>query len=246
MGAKRGSGSKRETEVRVLISPSVLCQRETGNGERETVMIDGLIGIKVGMTQIFDENGTVVPVTVIKAGPCVVVQKKTKETDGYESVQLGLVEFVRPSRVNKPRSGHFKKAGVPPCRILQEFHYKDGEEAPKVGEQILVNQVFRAADKVDVLGTSKGRGFAGLIKRHHFGGGAATHGSMFHRAPGSIGASAFPSRVLPGMRAAGHMGDASVTTQSLKVVRVQEQDNILLVKGAVPGRNGGYVVVKKA
>lgn len=209
-------------------------------------MVDGLIGKKVGMTQIFDEKGTVVPVTVIKAGPCVVVQKKTKETDGYESVQLGLVEFVRPSRVNKPRSGHFKKAGVPPCRILKEFRFEDGREMPNVGDQILVSQVFRASDLVDVVGTSKGRGFAGLIKRHHFGGGAATHGSMFHRAPGSIGASAFPSRVLPGMRAAGHMGDETVTVQKIEVVRVQEQDNILLVKGAVPGRNGGYVIVKKA
>lgn len=209
-------------------------------------MVDGLIGKKVGMTQIFDEKGTVVPVTVIKAGPCVVVQKKTKETDGYESVQLGLVEFVRPSRVNKPRSGHFKKAGVPPCRILKEFRFEDGREMPNVGDQILVSQVFRASDLVDVVGTSKGRGFAGLIKRHHFGGGAATHGSMFHRAPGSIGASAFPSRVLPGMRAAGHMGDETVTIQNIEVVRVQEQDNILLVKGAVPGRNGGYVIVKKA
>ena len=207
-------------------------------------MVDGLIGIKVGMTQVFDENGTVVPVTVIKAGPCVVVQKKTKETDGYESVQLGLVEFVRPSRVNKPRGGHFKKAGVPPCRILLEFDFQDGQ-SPNVGEQILVNQVFKSEDKVDILGTSKGRGFAGLIKRHHFGGGAASHGSMFHRAPGSIGASAFPSRVLPGMRAAGHMGDESITTQNLKVVRIQEQENLLLVKGAVPGRNGGYVVIKK-
>jgi large subunit ribosomal protein L3 len=209
-------------------------------------MVDGLIGKKVGMTQVFDEDGIVVPVTVIKAGPCVVVQKKTKATDGYESVQLGFVEFVRPSRVGKPKSGHFKKAGVPPCRILQEFRFKDGAEMPNVGEQILISQVFKAADSVDVIGTSKGRGFAGVIKRHHFAGGAASHGSMFHRAPGSIGASAFPSRVYPGMRAAGHMGDETVTVQNLKIVRVQEQDNILLVRGAVPGRNGGYVVVKKA
>jgi large subunit ribosomal protein L3 len=209
-------------------------------------MVDGLIGKKIGMTQVFDANGTVVPVTVIQAGPCVVVQKKTKETDGYESVQLGLVEFVRPSRVNKPRGGHFKKAGIPPCRILKEFRFKAGQEMPNVGEQILVSQVFKAMDAVDVVGTSKGRGFAGLIKRHHFGGGAASHGSMFHRAPGSIGASAFPSRVLPGMRAAGHMGDAKVTVQNLRIVQVQEQENLLLVEGAVPGRNGGYVVVRKA
>lgn len=209
-------------------------------------MVDGLIGIKVGITQVFDKNGTVVPVTAIKAGPCVVVQKKTKDPDGYEAVQLGLVEFIRPSRVNKPRTGHFKKAGVPPCRILREFRSEDGEESPKVGEQILVSQVFQPDDKVDVLGTSKGKGFAGVTKRHHFGGGASSHGSMFHRAPGSIGASAFPSRVLPGMRAAGHMGSENVTVQNLSVVRVQEQDNILLIRGAVPGRNGGYVVIKKA
>jgi large subunit ribosomal protein L3 len=209
-------------------------------------MVDGLIGIKVGMTQIFDENGVVVPVTVIKAGPCVVVQKKMKDPDGYGAIQLGLVEFVRPSRVNKPRAGHFKKSGVPPCRILREFNETDSETPLKVGDQVLVNQVFQPKDKVDVLGTSKGRGFAGLIKRHHFGGGASTHGSMFHRAPGSIGASAYPSRVLPGMRAAGHMGSESITVQNLSVVRVQEQENLLLVKGAVPGANGKYVVIKKA
>ena len=209
-------------------------------------MVDGLIGIKVGMTQVFDQGGTVTPVTVIKAGPCVVIQSKTKDKDGYEAVQVGLVEFIRPSRVNKPRAGHFKKAGVPACRVLQEFRSGDGGESPKVGEQILVSQVFRMNDKVDVLGRSKGKGFAGFIKRHHFGGGAATHGSMFHRAPGSIGASAYPSRVLPGMRAAGHMGDENVTAQNLRVVGIKEQENLLLVKGAIPGRNGGYVVVRKA
>ncbi len=198
------------------------------------------------MTQIFEEDGRVVPATVIKTGPCIVVQKKVKETDGYDAVQLGLVEFIRPSRVKKPRAGHFKKAEVPPVRILREFGFDDGEEPVKVGDQILVNQVFRAADEVAVTGTSKGRGFAGLIKRHHFAGGAASHGSMFHRAPGSIGASAFPSRVLPGMRAAGHMGNERVTVRNLRVVRVQDQDNLLVVRGAVPGRNGGYVIVTKA
>jgi len=221
-------------------------------------MVDGLIGIKIGMTQVFDEKGTVVPVTAIKAGPCVIVQKKTKDPDGYEAVQLGLVEFVRPSRVNKPKTGHFKKAGVPACRILREFRFesapggaskdasKDGEDSPKVGEQVLVNQVFKPEDMVHVSGTSKGRGFAGLVKRHHFGGGAASHGSMFHRAPGSIGQSAYPSRVLPGMRAAGHMGDKKFTVQNLKVVGIKEEENILLVKGAIPGHNGGYVIIKKA
>ena len=209
-------------------------------------MVDGLIGIKVGMTQVFEENGTVTPVTVIKAGPCVVVQKKVKEKDGYDAVQLGLVEFVRPDRVNKPLAGRFEKAGVPPVRVLREFRFEDSSEAVKPGDQILVNQVFQVRDNVDVVGTSKGRGFAGLVKRHHFRGGAATHGSMFHRAPGSIGASAFPSRVLPGMRAAGHMGNARVTVRKLQVVRIMDQENLLLVKGAVPGRNGGYVIIKKS
>lgn len=211
-----------------------------------TLMVDGLIGVKVGMTQVFEQDGKVVPATVIKTGPCIVVQKKVKEKDGYDALQLGLVEFIRPSRVKKPRAGHFKKADVPPVRILREFAFDDDAEPLKVGDQILVNQVFQPEDKVDVVGTSKGRGFAGLIKRHHFAGGAASHGSMFHRAPGSIGASAFPSRVLPGMRAAGHMGNARITVQNLRVVRVQDQENLLVVKGAIPGRNGGYVIVTKA
>ena len=209
-------------------------------------MVDGLIGIKLGMTQVFDEAGVVTPVTVIKAGPCVVVQKKSKETDGYEAVQLGLVEFIRPSRVGKPRAGHFKKAGVNSCRILREFGESGAGETVNIGDHILAQQVFQAQEKVNVIGTSKGRGFAGLIKRHHFGGGRATHGSMFHRAPGSIGASAYPSRVLPGMRAAGHMGCERVTVKKLKIVRIEENDNILLVSGAVPGRNGGYVLLKKS
>ena len=208
-------------------------------------MVDGLIGIKLGMTQVFDEAGVVTPVTVVKAGPCVVVQKKSKETDGYEAVQLGLVEFIRPSRVNKPRAGHFKKADVNPCRILREFKDGGAGEAVNIGDQILAQQVFQPQEKINVIGTSKGRGFAGLIKRHHFGGGRATHGSMFHRAPGSIGASAYPSRVLPGMRAAGHMGSDRVTVKNLKIIRIDEQDNIILVAGAVPGRNGGYILLKK-
>jgi large subunit ribosomal protein L3 len=208
-------------------------------------MVEGMIGIKLGMTQVFAENGEVIPVTVIKTGPCVVVQRKIKEKDGYDAVQLGLVEFVRPDRVSKPRDGHFKKAGIPPCKILREFRLDDSESELNVGDQIMVKQVFQPDDTVDVLGTSKGRGFAGFIKRHHFRGGAASHGSMFHRAPGSIGASAFPSRVLPGMKAAGHMGDANATVRGLAVVRIQEEDNLLLVRGAIPGRNGGYVVVRK-
>ena len=209
-------------------------------------MVDGLIGIKVGMSQVFAEDGTVVPVTVIKAGPCIVIQKKVKDSDGYSAVQLGLVEFIRPGRVGKPRAGHFKKAGVPPCRILREFVFEDDAEALKVGDQIIANQVFKAKDQVVISGTSKGRGFAGFMKRHHFAGGAASHGSMFHRAPGSIGASAYPSRVLPGMRAAGHMGAASVTVRNLSVVKVQDQENLVIVKGSVPGCNGGYVIIRKA
>lgn len=208
-------------------------------------MVDGLIGIKIGMTQVFDETGVVVPVTVIKAGPCVVVQKKSKVKDGYEAVQLGLVEFIRPSRVKKPKAGHFKKAGVNPCRVIREFNESGGDEAVKPGDQILAHQVFQPQEKINVIGTGKGHGFAGLIKRHHFGGGRATHGSMFHRAPGSIGASAYPSRVLPGMRAAGHMGNERVTVKNLKIVRIEEQGNLILVSGAVPGRNGGYVLLKK-
>jgi large subunit ribosomal protein L3 len=209
-------------------------------------MVQGLIGIKVGMTQVFETDGTAVPATVIKAGPCVVVQKKVKDKDGYDAVQLGLVEFVRPTRVNKPRAGHYKKAGVPACKLLREFAEEGTSEPLKIGDHVQAAQVFGPADSVHVSGTSKGRGFAGLIKRHHFGGGAATHGSMFHRAPGSIGASAFPSRVLPGMRAAGHMGNATVTVQNLKIVRIQGEENLIVVRGAVPGRNGGYVIIERA
>ncbi len=224
------------------------CGRESGSWRcpEEIDMVEGLIGIKVGMTQVFDEDGSVVPATVIKAGPCVVVQKKVREKDGYDAVQLGLVEFVKPARVTKARAGHFKKADIPPCRILREFGFEDGEGAPKVGDRIQVAQVFQTSDSVKVSGTSKGRGFAGLVRRHHFGGGAATHGSMFHRAPGSIGASAFPSRVLPGMRAAGHMGNEKVTVSNLQVVRIQEEENLLVLRGSIPGRNGGYVVIVKA
>ncbi len=209
-------------------------------------MVQGLIGIKVGMTQVFGEDGAVVPATVIKAGPCVVVQKKVKEKDGYDAVQLGLVEFVKPGRVTSPRTGHFKKAGVPACKILREFAEEGESEPLKVGDHVQVAQVFNPEDRVKVSGTSKGRGFAGLVRRHHFGGGAATHGSMFHRAPGSIGASAFPSRVLPGMRAAGHMGNEKVTTRNLRVISIQGEENLLVVKGAVPGRKGGYVIVQRA
>jgi large subunit ribosomal protein L3 len=182
---------------------------------------------------------------VIKAGPCVVVQAKTAQTDGYESVQLGLVE-ERPARVTKPIAGHFKKAGVPPTRVRREVKVAKGAESPKAGEQVLVGTVFANGDRVDVIGVSRGKGFQGVMKRHNFRGGAATHGSMFHRAPGSIGASSYPSRVVKGMRAAGRMGGDRVTTRNLRVVAVDAENNLLIVHGAVPGAPGNYVVVRKA
>lgn len=207
-------------------------------------MVNGIIGKKVGMTQIFAPDGTVTPVTVIKAGPCVVVQLKTVSTDGYEAVQIGLVEEKTQKNVNKPMKGHFARAGVPPTRILREFRVENGAASVNVGDKVLVDQ-FSENDVVDVIGTSKGRGFAGFIKRHGFGGGRATHGSMFHRAPGSIGASAYPSRVIKGTRMAGHMGVERKTIKNLKVVKVNADENILLVRGAVPGPNGAYVLIRK-
>jgi large subunit ribosomal protein L3 len=208
-------------------------------------MSPGILGKKIGMTQVFRPDGQVVPVTLLKAGPCMVVQRKTPTTDGYDAVQLGLVEFVKPKRINKPTAGRLKKAGVDGAKFMREFRLQPGDEDLKAGDKVLVDQ-FKPKDKVDVIGVSKGRGFAGLVKRHHFGGGASTHGSMFHRAPGSIGASSFPSRVVPGMRMAGHMGSAQVTVRNLEVVEVDTEDNVLVVKGAVPGPNGGYVLVRRS
>ena len=206
-------------------------------------MSPGIIGKKIGMTQVFRPDGQVVPVTVLKAGPCVVVQRKTPATDGYDAVQLGLVEFAR--KRNKPITGHLKKAGADGVKYLREFRLKPGMGDPKPGDKVLVDQ-FQLAEKVDITGISKGRGFAGTVKRYHFGGGDATHGSMFHRAPGSIGASSYPSRVVPGMRMSGHMGDDQETVRNLEVVEIDLEDNLLLVKGAVPGPNGGYVIVRRA
>jgi large subunit ribosomal protein L3 len=208
-------------------------------------MLTGIIGRKVGMTQLFAQDGTVTPGTVIKAGPCVVVQAKSAAQDGYEAVQVGLVE-ERPARVGKPLAGHYKKANVPPTRVRRELKVATGAEAPKPGDQVLVNAVFSNGDRVDVIGISRGKGFQGVVRRHHFAGGAATHGSMFHRAPGSIGASSFPSRVVKGMRAAGRMGGDRVTVRNLKVVAVDAENNLLVVHGAIPGAPGGYVVVRKA
>ena len=207
-------------------------------------MVTGIIGKKVGMTQVFDPDGTVHPATVIKAGPCVVVQAKTAQTDGYEAAQLGLVEETK-AKTNKPTAGHFKKANVPPTRVRREVHVAVGAEAPKVGDQVLVS-IFANGDRVDVVGTGRGKGYQGVVKRHHFGGGAATHGSMFHRAPGSIGASSFPSRVVKGMRAAGRMGGGRVTVRNLKVLRVDADNHLLIVEGGIPGAPTGYVTVRKA
>jgi large subunit ribosomal protein L3 len=206
-------------------------------------MVTGIIGRKIGMTQLFAEDGSVVPATVIKAGPCVVVQRKSAASDGYESVQIGLVDGKAP-KVGKALDGHYKKANVPPTRVRREVKLaKDGD--PKVGDQVLVT-IFENGERVDIIGTSRGKGYQGVVKRHHFAGGAATHGSMFHRAPGSIGASSFPSRVVKGMRAAGRMGGDRVTVRNLRVAKVDPENNLLIVRGAVPGAPTGYVVIRKA
>ena len=207
-------------------------------------MVTGLIGKKVGMTQLFAEDGTVQPATVLKAGPCIVSQVKTVDKDGYEAVQLGFVD-AKPTKENKPTQGHFKKAGVPPTRIRRELKLKAGGDPLKAGDQVNVS-MFATGDRVDVIGTSRGKGFQGVVKRHHFAGGAATHGSMFHRAPGSIGASSFPSRVVKGMRAAGRMGGERVTTHNLKVVSIDVDNHLLVLRGAVPGAPDGIVIVRRA
>jgi large subunit ribosomal protein L3 len=206
-------------------------------------MVTGLIGKKVGMTQIFAPDGTVQPATVLKAGPCVVAQVKTVDGDGYQAVQLGLVDGT--TKENKPTTGHFKKAGVPPTRLRREVRVQAGGEVPKAGDNVNVS-IFADGERVDVIGTSRGKGFQGVVKRHHFAGGRASHGSMFHRAPGSIGASSFPSRVVKGMRMAGHMGDRQVTVRNLRVIRVDADNNLLLVEGSVPGGPNGVVIIRKA
>jgi large subunit ribosomal protein L3 len=207
-------------------------------------MSPGILGRKIGMTQLFRADGQVVPVTLLKAGPCIVVQRKTPAIDGYDAVQLGLNEFVKAKRINKPATGHLKKAGAEGTKFLREFRMSPGSDM-KAGDQVLVSD-FHPNEKIDVIGVSKGRGFAGVVKRHHFRGGDGSHGSMHHRAPGSIGASSFPSRVVPGMRMGGHMGSEQVTVRNLEIIEVDTEDNVLVVKGAVPGPNGGYVVVRRA
>jgi large subunit ribosomal protein L3 len=207
------------------------------------IMVEGLIGKKIGMSQRFDDDGNVVPVTIIKAGPCTVVQTKTRDKDGYAAVQLGFVEDKGAKRPGKAQVGHFKKSGVPVVRKLQEVGCTEPAEL-KEGDQVLVD-IFEVGETIHVVGTSKGKGFAGVVKRHHFAGGGAAHGSMFHRAPGSIGASSYPSRVVKGMRMGGHMGDERVTVRNLKVVETDKDNNLLVVKGAVPGARGGYLLIRK-
>ena len=213
--------------------------------------VQGIIGKKLGMTQIFADDGRAIPATVIEAGPCVVVQRKTikrnknNKRDGYSAVQLGLVDAT-VRNVNKPQQGHYEKTGggLPPCRLLRELRVDESDDA-KVGDEITVGDLFAPGDKVFITGTSQGKGFQGVMKRHNFSGGGASHGSMFHRAPGSTGQSAYPSRTLKGLRAPGHMGGRRVTTPKIEVVQLDAESNLLIVKGAVPGAKGGYLVIQK-
>jgi large subunit ribosomal protein L3 len=207
--------------------------------------VNGILGIKLGMTQYFAEDGTSVPCTILQAGPCVVVQRRTMDKDGYEAVQLGLVEFIKPQRVTKALTGHFKKAGVAPVRYLGELRLQDSKDETKAGDRVLVDQ-FKPGEFVDVTGVSKGKGFAGGVKRWHYRGGDGSHGSMFHRAPGGIGASSFPSRVWKGQHFPGHMGNERKTSKNLKVVKIDADENLLLVRGAVPGPAGSYIFIRKA
>src|ERR1051326_2589553 len=227
-------------------------------------MVNGILGKKIGMTQVFDDKGEIHPVTVLQAGPCVITQIKRANKDGYESAQIGLVEFVKGKNVPKAMQGHFAKHDLPPVKFIREvaLETEDGNkpaaqpaegEAPaaesngnalKVGAKVLVD-IFNDEKYVDVVGVSKGRGFAGVVRRHHFGGGPAAHGHMF-QVQGSIGASSFPSRVFKGQRMSGHMGTDQVTVRNLKIRGIDNEDNLLLVEGAVPGPKGAYVVIFKA
>lgn len=212
--------------------------------------VNGILGRKVGMTQLFDSKGEVRPVTVLQAGPCVVTQVKTATRDGYDAAQIGLVEFVKESRLTKPMKGHFEKNNLPPVKFMKEVAIvADGAEdgasdGVKVGAKVLVD-LFDGEKFVDIVGTSKGRGFAGVVKRHKFGGGPAAHGHMF-QVQGSIGASSFPSRVFKGQRMSGHMGAETVTTRNLRVLGIDKDENLIVVEGAVPGPKNGYLVITKA
>jgi len=207
--------------------------------------VAGILGKKVGMTQLFDSRGEVHPATVLQAGPCVVTQHKSQTKDGYDSAQIGLVEFVKESRLTQPARGHLSKNNLPPVKFMREVPIEaDGDTAVKAGDRILV-EMFEGEKFVDVVGVSKGKGFQGVVKRHHFGGGPKSHGSMF-QVTGSIGSSAFPSRVFKGMRMSGHMGNARVTVRNLRILGVEKDDNLLVVEGSVPGPNGGYLIITKS
>jgi large subunit ribosomal protein L3 len=218
--------------------------------------VTGILGKKIGMTQVFDEKGEVHPITVLQAGPCVITQLKTAAKDGYDAAQIGLVEFVKASKVTKPQAGHFAKNNVPPVKLVKEVPVElasakkpaDGEEASngavKAGDKVLVD-IFSDEKYVDVVGTSKGRGFAGVVRRHNFGGGPKSHGHMF-QVQGSIGASSFPSRVFPGQRMPGHMGVDRVTVRNLRIRGIDLEENLIMVEGAVPGPREGYVLISKA
>ena len=206
-------------------------------------MMKGLIGKKLGMTSVYDESGTAVPVTVIEAGPCVVVQRKDNDKEGYTAVQLGF-EDQKEQRLNKPDLGHFKKAGVDAKRVLKEFRIDDSAEVA-VGDVVNAS-AFEEVNYVDIVATGKGRGYQGVVKRYGFGGGRASHGGGWTRRPGSIGMCEFPGRVFKGKKMPGQMGDKRVTTQNLKVIQIRPEENLILVKGSVPGANGGIVVIKEA
>jgi large subunit ribosomal protein L3 len=210
--------------------------------------VTGILGKKIGMTQLFDDRGDVHPVTVLKAGPCVITQLKTLAKDGYDAAQIGYVDFIKASKVNKAMTGHFAKSNVPPVRMIKEVPVevaKEGDDvAVKAGDRIMVD-IFSDDKFVDVIGTSKGRGFAGVVRRHGFAGGPKAHGHMF-QVQGSIGASSFPSRVFPGQRMPGHMGHAQITVRNLRIRGIDLEDNLLMVEGAVPGPRDGYVLISKA
>jgi large subunit ribosomal protein L3 len=194
--------------------------------------VNGILGIKLGMTQVFADDGTAVPCTVLQAGPCVVTQRRTKDKDGYDAVQLGLVEFIKPQRVNKAMTGHFKKANVAPMRYLGEMRVEDSKDETKVGDRVLVDG-FKVGEYVDVSGVSKGKGFQGGVKRWHYRGGEASHGSMFHR-------------VWKGQHFPGHMGNERKTAQNLRVVKIDSEENLLLVRGSVAGPAGSYIIIRRA
>jgi large subunit ribosomal protein L3 len=209
--------------------------------------VTGILGKKVGMTQLFDEKGDVHPVTVLQAGPCVVTQLKSLAKDGYEAAQIGLVEFVKSSNINKPEAGHLAKTEAPPVREIKEVALEvdaEGNQTVKAGDRVLVD-IFSETKFVDIIGTSKGRGFSGVVRRHGFSGGLASHGHMF-QVQGSIGASSFPSRVFPGQRMPGHFGTDKVTVRNLRIRGIDIEENLLLVEGAVPGARDGYLVISKA